>query len=347
MTLAKIAKRTDTQRAPKPKRRAALNALTHGITALSVPAAERPAFDLHRSAVVRDLAPEGFVEERLADRIALTIWRLQRVAMFEAGNVERAQDQARRFALHQGRFPGPVSTANADAARASAPAHSLDLRAVAAEVARLVEDDPEPYIAEPSSLERYALDLIDDARSIVALGPAPSGAELARLRTDALGYLWRAIVDNLRDHGVPPSRIANGVYRGRTASAQEVAALANQDDDLPPGVVARLWQFAERSARRRASQLAPVEVADGLARRWFAVAERLLALAHRAADLLSQTEAQAMMLADSTLEKIQRYEAHLERILYRALHELEAMQERRRGRPTPLARLEVHGLATD
>jgi len=43
------------------------------------------------------------------------------------------------------------------------------------------------------------------------------------------------------------------------------------------------------------------------------------------------------------LGKLQRYEAHLERVLYRALHELEALQARRQGEAAPLARLEVYG----
>ncbi len=45
------------------------------------------------------------------------------------------------------------------------------------------------------------------------------------------------------------------------------------------------------------------------------------------------------------LEKVARYEAHLSRQLYKAMHELEALQVRRRGGAAPLARLDVDGLA--
>ena len=45
------------------------------------------------------------------------------------------------------------------------------------------------------------------------------------------------------------------------------------------------------------------------------------------------------------LEKVARYEAHLSRGLYKALHELEALQVRRSGGAAPLARLDVDGLA--
>jgi hypothetical protein len=48
---------------------------------------------------------------------------------------------------------------------------------------------------------------------------------------------------------------------------------------------------------------------------------------------------------DKTLEKVGRYEAHLSRGLYKALHELEALQVRRAGGAAPLARLDVDGLA--
>ena len=47
---------------------------------------------------------------------------------------------------------------------------------------------------------------------------------------------------------------------------------------------------------------------------------------------------------DKTLEKVARYEAHLSRGLYKALHELEALQVRRTGAAAPLARLDVDGL---
>jgi hypothetical protein len=44
------------------------------------------------------------------------------------------------------------------------------------------------------------------------------------------------------------------------------------------------------------------------------------------------------------LEKVARYEAHLSRQLYKAMHELEALQTRRLGGSAPLARLDVDGV---
>ena len=50
---------------------------------------------------------------------------------------------------------------------------------------------------------------------------------------------------------------------------------------------------------------------------------------------------------EKTLEKVARYEAHLSRLMFKALHELEALQVRRSGGTAPLARLDVDGLAGD
>src|SRR5918994_2796489 len=50
---------------------------------------------------------------------------------------------------------------------------------------------------------------------------------------------------------------------------------------------------------------------------------------------------------EQTLEKVARYEAHLSRLMFKALHELEAIQVRRSGGAAPLARLDVDGLAAD
>jgi len=52
----------------------------------------------------------------------------------------------------------------------------------------------------------------------------------------------------------------------------------------------------------------------------------------------------ALLPRPDDLEHLIRYEAHLSRQLYQALHELEARQARRTGDPAPLARLDVSTL---
>jgi hypothetical protein len=48
-----------------------------------------------------------------------------------------------------------------------------------------------------------------------------------------------------------------------------------------------------------------------------------------------------VLLDQADLQTISRYEAYLSRQMYQALHELEALQSRRGGKATPLARLDV------
>jgi vacuolar-type H+-ATPase subunit H len=55
------------------------------------------------------------------------------------------------------------------------------------------------------------------------------------------------------------------------------------------------------------------------------------------------TRRDRILPAEEDLQKIARYEAHLSRQMYQALHELEALQKRRSGEIVPLARVDVHG----
>jgi hypothetical protein len=59
--------------------------------------------------------------------------------------------------------------------------------------------------------------------------------------------------------------------------------------------------------------------------------------------LLDRIYRERVLPDEKTLEKITRYEAHMTRQLNQTLHELEALQVRRRGGNPPLARLDVQG----
>jgi CRISPR/Cas system-associated endonuclease Cas1 len=68
------------------------------------------------------------------------------------------------------------------------------------------------------------------------------------------------------------------------------------------------------------------------------------AAAERIEQELARMSRERLLPDEKTLEKVARYEAHLSRLLHKALHELEAMQTRRSGAVAPLARLDVDGL---
>lgn len=64
----------------------------------------------------------------------------------------------------------------------------------------------------------------------------------------------------------------------------------------------------------------------------------------RAVVLRSRFSRDRMLPSSEVLERITRYETHLAKQFYQALHELEAMQKRSEGKDMPLARLDVIGL---
>ncbi len=66
--------------------------------------------------------------------------------------------------------------------------------------------------------------------------------------------------------------------------------------------------------------------------------------AERVEEQLQNMRRERLLPDDKTLEKVSRYEAHLSRLMFKALHELEALQVRRAGGAAPLARLDVDGL---
>ena len=59
---------------------------------------------------------------------------------------------------------------------------------------------------------------------------------------------------------------------------------------------------------------------------------------------LERMSRERLLPDEKTLEKVTRYEAYLSRGLYKALHELEALQTKRSGGAAPLARLDVQSL---
>ena len=101
--------------------------------------------------------------------------------------------------------------------------------------------------------------------------------------------------------------------------------------------LARLSADHERSWPDAASLLASL-TAD--AEHDVAIARSLVTAAEREADRLRRLRA---FPASKSLDRAWRTEAHLSRQLTTALHELEALQNRRAGLPTHLARIDVNG----
>jgi hypothetical protein len=122
--------------------------------------------------------------------------------------------------------------------------------------------------------------------------------------------------------GLPDSDSWEG-YEGWIAGLVRavIGAIAQATDEEPE----ELLEAATRSARWKA--------------------ERSKLEAEKVERDLRNMARERLLPDEKTLEKVARYEAHLSRGLYKALHELEALQVRRTGGAAPLARLDVDGLA--
>jgi hypothetical protein len=98
------------------------------------------------------------------------------------------------------------------------------------------------------------------------------------------------------------------------------------------------------SAASRATDEGPEELLEAATRSARFKVERAKLEAEKVERDLRNMTRERLLPDDKILEKVARYEAHLSRGLYKALHELEALQTKRSGGAAPLARLDVDGL---
>jgi hypothetical protein len=129
---------------------------------------------------------------------------------------------------------------------------------------------------------------------------------------------------NALTHGISSSRL---VVPGESSAAWETHCRTIVEALAPAGPIEMALAERVASAVWRLRRVAAFEEA--------AIAERH----HLAA------ESARLLPHPLDLDKIIRYEAHLTRQLFQALHELESMRAERQGQPTSLVRVDVHSTA--
>jgi hypothetical protein len=329
------------RRGPKtPEGRLAvrLNASTHGILSAQpvVNAYERAEnWESHREAIVDSLCPEGGMEQVLAERVALCSWRLNRVVLYESERVSELQE-------------GVVESVR-------------DRRKRRLEVERLLAKSGEQVLTDLGILiEAHPNNALEDAK-------------MARLTCKTVEKLFDAPADAVvkgPDASVVLALAAEHAVRQAAyqadegAEAGEVDSLAESLLDRLPGVPAGAlledsywtvgqlrelvgWLAVEAGGKPDANTV------DGSA---IEPEEALMEALHTAARYdaakkeTKAEEVEAELLAEhrdrilpggGDLQLIARYEAHLSRQMYQALHELEALQAHRGGKAAPLARVDV------
>jgi hypothetical protein len=132
------------------------------------------------------------------------------------------------------------------------------------------------------------------------------------------------LLESVSVPGLPDSDSWEG-YEGWSAGLVRavIDAIAKATDEVPEDLVEAATRDARFKAERTKRETEKVE-----------------------RDLRNMAR-ERLLPDEKTLEKVSRYEAHLSRLMFKALHELEAIQVRRSGGAAPLARLDVDGLAAN
>ncbi|GHF91512.1 hypothetical protein [Deinococcus ficus] len=295
---------------PDPR---ALNSRKHGILSDLVPAHERDGYAAHVQSVRESVGAVSYLEQRLADRAALALWRLDRVARWEATELEADR---RRF---QDRLKGKVTVWPDPYGVQEAPVDALNLRESLEALAKMTGESVGCLARDPETVELVAQDRDREAAAWEAIR---QGAE-ATLTAEQAGSIGVPLLAALQQEwNADPTRLAK-LLVGRKPTREEAQAVADWDWNLEPHEVAPLVAEAVRLAGREAwsSWLLRAQYkASGEAGKLRAVLARL-------PDLMHQEQQAATEPDGKRLDKVARYEAHLERVLYRSLRELRDLQQ--------------------
>ena len=259
----------------------ARNALKHGLCAglRVLPGLEQQEqWDGHVTHTWAAFRPVGYIEEMLAERIALLLWRLGRVARFEreaaATAYEGSERELARDELAWGR----------ENSRRGSPMEESERHARGA---------------------RERCDHLERLWELPAEEPIPEGYEVLSQAANAAGVRAGVVEELCSEVPGAEETSCNGWTAGKVRQAIE--AIAGHGGKEPQALLLR----AARDARRESAE-----------------AERELRSLERELD---RRRRRLILAPEKDLVNISRYESHLERGLYKALHELERLQAARQG----------------
>ena len=289
----------------------ARNAVKHGVCTVApfIPGFEREEdWQAHQAGILQSLAPIGLLETRLAERAALILWRLERLARYEATiirvNLEEAAEP-----------PAPSSTANA-----FQPESEDTLEKVGAKLARQREH------------------LATAKEGLKALESLPHWSDETTVTSDYAFHVFEATGNALPEGQEGPDILDDGFLHS-------LGFPEGEDFDevkWTAGLVRRGVAFVAKHGKTPPDKLAQKAARNKKENRDRLTAE-IKQLAVKVKDLQGKREthverlqARRMLLDEQAEAKVLRYEAHLNRQLFQTLHELERIQAARAGREVPL-----------
>ncbi len=315
-----------------------MNASTHGILSVQpvVNAYERAEdWEAHRAAIVDSLGPRGGMEQMLAERVALCSWRLNRVALYESERASEIQEAVVEYVRERRKR-------ELETERLFAKAGDR----VLTDVGILIEAHPENALGDARMARATH-------KAVEKLFDAPANAPIKGADADAILGLAAAHAVELAAH-----------QSGEAAEAGDAGLLAEallerlpgipadafiEDLDYTVGQLRELvgWLAVEAGGKPDANTVdgSVIGPEEALMERLRTVARydalEKEAKAEEVRGELLDARRDRILPQEEDLQKIARYEAHLSRQMYQALHELEALQARRGGKAVPLARLDV------
>jgi hypothetical protein len=315
-TNAANAARSTGPKTTEGKTRSSKNALRHGLRsdAPVLPGERAEDWEAHLAGIFASLAPLGTLEETLAGRVALCLWRLDRVARYET----------------------KVTTVRL---------------AEASEEIRSAESLPNPFDREPKKAAvqlKNTLDTLEKTRQFVNLweGGArlleqllrtPDEAKISADDVDcAFHDLWTEA--EKRGHcpdpsdggflaivGVPHDEIDTAfAWEGWTAGMVKkgLARLASAAKLPPEKLLARAVKARQDIQESNKAAVGTLERKVMDLRRHVRIQEE-------------RAQQRLLLLDEKTLGTVSRYEAHLSRQMLQALHTLERLQAARAGQTVP------------
>lgn len=324
---------------PEGKLAVSFNASTHGILSLRpvVNAYERAQdWERHRQAILDALAPEGGMEQMLAERVASCSWRLNRVLLHESETIAEAQEgvmefvrQKRRRELELERIfakDGEEVLTDVGILIESHPANALDdvrtARQVHKSACKVLEAPPDAPIE--GEMGEWVLGLVAE-HAVRLAARQQAGEEPER---EEVGLLSESLQERLPDI---PDDVSLSEVDWRVGKLRELIKWLAEEAGVQPET--QTWDDSIVSPQEQLVEKLYTETRYDLATKE-AKAEEVQAQ-------LLTARRDRILPSEEDLRKLARYEAHLSRQMYQALHELEALQKRRAGREAPLARVDV------
>ena len=286
------------------KKASAMNATRHALLSVVpvLPGVEKAEdWVAHRSATLASLAPSGYLETVLADRVASLLWRLGRVTRYETENT------------------------------------ASELETAEEELSEELEDRQRLSFLRPSPFAGTV------GKPVLGTTPEQIREELELRLETVKGFLYLREISE--DEPFPPEHAETALLEiARRAEVEledvDLPFLPDEADDLGwdkwTGWTKKIVVQVV-AAIVGASKLAHVR-AGGAEEAWRACGVIAEVNVRETAQVLRDTEGRLqrsvrsrVLLSGEGLEKVARYETHLERSFYKALHELQRLQAARNG----------------